>query len=303
MHRSAYLFLAFAALFWGGNAVAGKLAVGHMSPMLLTAVRWLIACAILSAWGWRHLRVDWPVVRANLPLLTLLGALGFTMFNVALYGGLVFTTAINVSIEQAGVPLFVFITSFLVFRTRVAPAQLLGFLLSLAGIGLVASHGEPARLLELDVNLGDLMMVGGAIVYGVYTALLRLKPDIHWISLMAVLTGSAFLASLPFVALEVALGALILPDARGWALMAYIVVFPSILAQIFYIRGVELIGGNRAGLFVNLVPIFGTLLSIVIVGEAFRPYHAAALALVLGGIWLAETSGRKERDAGASRAL
>ena len=88
-------------------------------------------------------------------------------------------------------------------------------------------------------------------------------------------------------------GAAILPDARGWGVIAYTVLFPSILAQIFYIRGVELIGANRAGLFINLVPIFGTLLSIVLLGEAFFAYHAVAMALVLGGIWLAETSGRK----------
>jgi drug/metabolite transporter (DMT)-like permease len=105
------------------------------------------------------------------------------------------------------------------------------------------------------------------------------------------------------VALEAALGATILPDARGWALMVYIVAFPSILAQIFYIRGVELIGANRAGLFINMVPIFGTLLSILIVGEAFYPYHAVALMLVLGGIGLAETSGRRLAAASEEAAL
>jgi drug/metabolite transporter (DMT)-like permease len=293
MHRAAYLFLLITTLSWGGNAVAGKLAVGHVSPMLITAGRWGVACLILTAFGWRRLVDDWPLVRKSLPLLAFLGILGFTLFNVALYGGLVFTTAINVSIEQAGVPLFVFITSFLLFGTRVTAAQVIGFLLSLVGIALVASHGDFLRLLELDINLGDLMMVGGAIVYGVYTAMLRLKPPIHWLSLMVVLCGAAFLASLPFVALEAWLGALILPDARGLALMGYIVIFPSILAQVFYIRGVELIGGNRAGLFINLVPIFGTLMSILILGEEFHLYHALALALVLGGIWLAETSGRR----------
>lgn len=293
MHRTAYLLLLITMLSWGGNAVAGKFAVGHVSPMLITAGRWGMACLILAPFGWRRLSEDWPLIRKNLPLLVLLGVLGFTLFNVALYGALVFTSAINASIEQAGVPLFVFITSFLLFGTRVTAAQVVGFLLSLVGIGLVASHGDFARLLELDINLGDLMMVGGAIVYGVYTALLRKKPPVHWLSLMLVMCGAAFLASLPFVALEAGLGAMILPDARGLAVMGYIVLFPSILAQVFYIRGVELIGSNRAGLFINLVPIFGTLMSIVLLGEDFHPYHALALALVLGGISLAETSGRK----------
>ncbi|MBL8583867.1 MAG: DMT family transporter [Rhizobiaceae bacterium] len=299
MHRAAYIYLIFATLFWGGNAVAGKLAVGHISPMLITAGRWGVTALVLGALGWRQVRADWPAIRAHWRLLVLLGVLGFTLFNVALYGGLLFTTAVNVSIEQAGVPMFVFLTSFIVFRTHVSAAQLVGFLLSLLGIAVVASHGQPSRLLELDLNLGDLMMVGGALVYGVYTALLRLKPQIHWISLMAALSVPAAIASLPFVALESGLGALILPDARGWVLMAYIVVFPSLLAQVFYIRGVEMIGANRAGLFVNLVPIFGTLVSILLLGEAFFAYHAVALALVFGGIAIAEASGRHMAAAGA----
>ena len=84
-----------------------------------------------------------------------------------------------------------------------------------------------------------------------------------------------------------------MPDALGWAIILYTVIFPSILAQIFYVRGVELIGANRAGLFVNIVPVFGTLMSVLLLGEEFHLYHAFALAFVLGGIWLAETSGRK----------
>lgn len=96
------------------------------------------------------------------------------------------------------------------------------------------------------------------------------------------------MTSLPFVAAEYASGHMVLPDLPGWAIVAYTAIFPSILSQIFYIRGVELIGSNRAGLFINLVPIFGTLLSILILGEDFHFYHALAMALVLGGIWLAE---------------
>ena len=229
-------------------------------------------------------------------LLTLLGAFGFGIFNIALYTAVVYTTAINVSIEQAGIPMLIFLANFLLFWLRVTWAQILGAILSLAGVALTAGHGDPARLLSLDVNFGDALMLVGVIVYAGYTVALRFKPAIHWQSLMIVLTGSAFVATLPFVAAEFQAGAGILPDAQGWGVIAYTVLFPSILAQIFYIRGVELIGANRAGLFINLVPIFGTLLSIMMLGEAFFPYHAIAMALVLGGIWLAETSGRKLAD-------
>ena len=292
-HRTAYPLLLLTTLFWGGNVIAGKLAVGHVSPMLLNASRWGLAFVVLLAIGWRQLRSDWPLVRQNMMLLSALGAFGFTAFNLALYSAVGYTTAINVSIEQAGIPMLIFAANFLLFRLRVSWAQLLGFVMSLVGIALTASHGNPARLLDLDVNFGDLLMLIGCIVYSGYTVALRFKPAIHWQSLMIVLTAMALVSALPFVAVEFWMGAGIRPDARGWAAIAYTAIFPSVIAQAFYIRGVELIGANRAGLFINLVPIFGTLLSIVILREAFHAYHAVAFALVLGGIWLAETSGRR----------
>lgn len=293
MHPRAYLLLLLTMLFWGGNAVAGKLAIGHISPMLLNSGRWAFAFAFMLAIGGPRLKTDWPLVRRDLPLLSTLGAIGFTVFTVALYSALVYTSAINVSIEQAGIPMLIFLLNFLVYRVAATWAQIVGLILSIAGIVLTASHGEPARLLALDVNVGDAIMVVAVVVYSAYTVALRNKPDIYWQSLMAVLTGSAFIASLPFTAWEFWTGSGIAPDAAGWAILAYVVIFPSVLAQIFYIRGVELIGANRAGLFINLVPIFGTLLSILILGEDLYLYHALALAMVFGGIWLAETRGRR----------
>ena len=293
MHHRAYLLLALTALFWGGNAIAGKLAVGHISPMLLTLARWSIAFLLLLAIGWPRLAGDWPIVRRSLPLLVGLGVLGFTGFNVALYSALNYTTAVNVSIEQAGVPMLIFIANFLLFGQRAGTGQVVGFLLSAAGVMLTASHGDPMRLLDLDLNGGDGLMLVAIVVYSAYTIGLRFKPDLHWQSLMIVLCGAAALTSLPFAAAEWALSATVWPDARGCGVIAYTAIFPSILAQIFYIRGVEWIGTNRAGLFINLVPVTGTLLSVLVLGESFHPYHALALGLVLGGIWLAEASGRR----------
>ncbi len=299
MHRTAYVLLLLTTLFWGGNAIAGKLAIGHISPMLLTTARWALAFVIIASLGWRRFTADWQLVRRNLLYLIGLGFLGFTLFNVAFYGALVHTSAINVSIEQGGMPMLIFLLSFLFFRTPVAPLQIVGLLMSVAGIVITASHGSPLRLLELDVNAGDAIMVLGLITYSVYTVILRYRPTIHWQSLMMVLTASGAITSLPFTIAEFQLGEGIWPDPRGWAILAYVVIFPSILSQIFYIRGVEMIGANRAGLFINLVPIFGTLLSILIVGEDFYIYHALALVLVFGGIWMAERSGAalaKRRD-------
>lgn len=293
MLRNAYVLLVLTTLFWGGNAIAGKLAVGHISPMVLNALRWALAAAIMAAVGLPQLRRDWPVVRRSLPLLAALGAAGFAVFNAAMYSALLFTTAINVSIEQAGMPMLIFAANFLLYRMGVAPGQIVGFTLSLVGVALTAAHGDLSRLAELDVNVGDGLMLIGVVVYAGYTVALRYKPTAHWQSLLLVMCVAAFVSTLPFAAWEWLSGRAVVPDARGWAVAAYTAIFPSVLAQAFYLRGVELIGPNRAGLFVNLVPIFGTLLSVLLLGEDFRLYHAAAMAMVLGGIWLAEHSGRK----------
>ncbi|MER8471942.1 DMT family transporter [Mesorhizobium sp. M0306] len=293
MHRAAYLFLLFTTLLWGGNSVAGKLAVGHISPMTLVFLRWLLAVLILLPIGWGTLRQDWPVVRRHWLLLGGLGACGFAFFNTIFYTALNYTTAINVSIEQAAIPIVIIIANFVFFRLRVNGVQVIGVVLTIAGVAVTASHGDPRQLLRLDLNFGDAIMLVAVLCYSFYSVGLRLKPVIRWQSLMLALSVAALITSLPFFLWEIAAGKVIVPDTRGWAVAFYTAIGASVISQIFYIRGNELIGANRAGLFINLVPIFGTLLSVLIVGETFQLYQALALALVLGGISLAEYSGRK----------
>lgn len=293
MNRQAYTLLTLTALFWAGNAVVGKLAIGHVSPIMLTFLRWTFAAMLIAAIGWRNFRRDWPVIRRNLPLLVTLGIAGFALFNIALYQALLYTSAINVMIEQAGMPMLIVAANFLLFGQRVGPGHIIGFLLSIAGVAVTASHGEPARLLALDVNAGDALMLGAVILYAGFTVALRYKPEIDWRSLMLVMSVTASISALPFLAWEVGSGAAIVPDMRGWAVVLYTVLFPSMMSQVFYMRGVELIGGNRAGLFINLVPVLGAALSVLLLGETFHAYHAVAMVLVLGGIGLAEWSGRR----------
>lgn len=288
MKRTAYLLLAVTMLLWGCNAVAGKLAVGHVSPMLFNTLRWAVSGLVLFFLARPYLREDWPVMRENWLLLLSLGTAGMTGFGIGLYTALTHTSAINVSIEQASMPLVVFLANFLVFRIRVTVAQILGFMISILGVALTVSHGDLTRLLELELNIGDAIMMGAMILYGLYTFGLRFRPQLHWQTFMLALVTVGFATSLPFAVFEHAIGSSVGPTAEGWAIVAFAGLFPSLLAQILYLRGVEMIGSNRAGLFVNLVPIFGTLLSILVLGEIFHLYHLLALVLVLSGIWLAE---------------
>jgi drug/metabolite transporter (DMT)-like permease len=303
MNRTAYVFLLTTALLWGGNAVAGKFAVGHISPMLLTLLRWLLAFLLVAAISTKQVRRDWEVLRKHIWLLAALGAFGFTFFNMALYSALNYTSAINVTIEQAAMPMVIFIANLVLFGMPVRIGQIFGFSLSLVGVALTAGHGSFAQLAGFQVNYGDALMLLAVLLYSGYTVALRFRPAINWQSLMTVMTFFAFLTAIPFTIWEWQSGALIPPDLTGTMVVLYTAILPSLAAQVLFIKGVEFIGANRAGLFINAVPIFGTLLAVALLGEDFRPYHAIALVLVLGGIWIAELSGRKHAatiEAGAA---
>ncbi len=289
----AYGLLGITALIWGCNSVAGKLAVGHISPLLLTNLRWTTAFVLIMTISVPQIRRDWPVLKQKWYIPVLMGVIGYAAFNGFLYSALHYTTAINVVILQAGIPAITFILNFLIFRVRVFNAQILGFLVTLGGVFLTAAHGDLSTLLTLTLNKGDLMMFGAGLVYAFYTVGLRWRPNIHWKSMIAFAFGGAMVASLPMSMTEFNSGDMMFPDFTGWMVVLFAGIFPSLISQTFFMRGVELIGANRASLFVNLVPIFGTILSISVVGEQFHLYHFVALVLVLGGIWFAERSVRK----------
>jgi drug/metabolite transporter (DMT)-like permease len=288
----AYLMLSFTALCWGGNAIFGRLAVGEVSPMALTMLRWLFALALLLVVARGQLVRDWPVMRPRLPFLAVMGALGFTAFNALYYVAAHWTSAVNIGILQGSLPVFVLIGAFLAYRTPVGPLQLTGVAVTMLGVVLVASRGDLARLTGLALNLGDFLMIVCCALYAGYTVGLQRRPAVGALSLFTVLAAAALLTSLPLVGLEAALGHLQWPTAKGWVIVALVVLFPSFLAQIFFIRGVALIGPGRAGVFVNLVPVFASILAVAVLGETVALFQAAALVLVLGGIGLSEAGKR-----------
>lgn len=291
-----YLLLLATAFIWGANAVAGKLAVGHISPMVLTLFRWVGASLILLPFALPHLRREARALRRFAPYFVALGFVGFTCFNALFYLALGYTSAINAMIIQASMPLIVFVGMFLAFRTSVTPVQVFGFMLTLVGVLLVASHGHLETILALELNRGDAMMLLAVAIFGGYTILLSRKPRVHWLNSIFLLCIGGVLGSLPLLAWEISAGASMMPDARGLGVLAFTIIFPSIVSQALYIRGVEMIGANRANIFVNTTPVFGAMLAVLVLDEPFHAYHLMALAFVLGGILLAER-GRRPQDA------
>lgn len=294
-----YLLLVLAPTFWGGNLVAGKLAVGQIDPYLLLLGRWVGAVLLVAIFALPHVRRDWAKIRPALGWLSIYGILGFATFNLLMYGAAYFTAGVNASIEQAAIPVIVLIGNFLIFRVRARLLQVVGLALTIIGVFSVATHGDFGRILALTINIGDGMVLLAAVLYAFYSLALRYRPDIHWLSFIFITAGAACLTAIVFLfAFGGGIDTLVrgIPQVTwlGWACILYVMIFPSIVAQLCYARGVELVGPNRASIFINLLPVTGTILSVLILGENLQTYHLIAAGLVVVGIALSEYSVRQK---------
>ncbi len=295
----AYLLLTFTMACWGGNSVAGRLVVGQASPMIVTSLRWAIVSVVLLAARPGRIGAAWPELLRNWRRIFFLSACGFSFFNALFYLSAHHTTAVNIAIIQGAIPVFVVLGALVVYGVRLGPLQIAGIVATLIGIAIVATQGHLATLASFQFNEGDAIVLAACALYACYTLALRDRPPIPALTLFMALSIIAFVTSLPLVAYEMIAGTAQWPTPKGWLVLLFIALFPSFLAQLSFMRGVRLIGPGRAGLFANLVPIFGALLAVLILSEPFRGYHLLALVLVSGGILVSETSGRR-RDASAA---
>jgi len=290
---NAYVLLILAPLLWGGNAVAGRMATEDWQPFTLTFLRWFFAMLVLTPFAIKPLQNDWPIIKNNAVLLFCLGAFGMAAFNLGMYLALNFTTAINVSIEQASMPAMIMLANFFLLSQRVRAFQIVGLLLTLSGVLVTTTAGDPGSFFRDGLNKGDAIMLLACVFYAAYTFGLRWRPKIHWMSFMWVIAVSALAISIPFAIWELSNAAFQMPSNQGLLVLAYVVIFPTIVSQLAWARGVELIGSNRAGVFINLVPIFGSIMAVIILRERFEWYHLVGLTLVLTGIGLSERSANK----------
>lgn len=219
-----------------------------------------------------------------------MGAFGMGLFNLTMYTALRYTSAVNASIEQSLMPILIVVANFLFFRQKVVLWQIVGVAVSVVGVVVTSTNGNPLEFFSGALNRGDALMILAAVFYAGYTISLRWRPAVHWLSFLFFIACGAAAVCLPLSLWEIITKGFTPPSIEGWLLIGYAVIFPTVVAQLAFARGVELIGGNRAGLFINLVPVFGSLLAVMLIGESFYIYHAIGLVLVLGGIVLAEKS-------------
>lgn len=293
----AYALLTCTAMIWAGNAVAGKWAVGHVSPFALTSLRWLVACVALVPLAAQPLSREWHLLLPSWRYILLMGGCGYTAFNALFYVAGTYTSTTNLALIQGAIPVMVLVCSFLAYHTPVRLMQAVGVLVTLLGVAVAATHGDLEVLRTLAFNQGDLLMLVACLFYAGYTVALRRRPAVSGLTFFAAMALAALLTSLPLLAFEWANGQLVWPTREGWVIVAYVGLGPSLVSQLTFLRGVALIGPNRAGMFVNLIPVFGAVLAVVLVGEPFRLDTAVALALVLAGIFIAERLGARHQTA------
>jgi drug/metabolite transporter (DMT)-like permease len=292
VYDNAYLLLSFMALCWAGNQVLGRAVAGHIPPITYSFLRWSMATVIVLPFVLPHVRRDWPVIRTRWRYLAFVGAIGGGLFNTLQYIALNHTTALNSLVLNSTGPIFIAMASFLIFRERLTLRQAGGMAVSMAGVLGIITKGDLDVLHELAFNNGDLLLLTGMATNGIYTALLRDRPAIHWLSFLFMLFLVSALVVLPFLIWEIASGARMEVTSFTLAAVAYVAIFPSVVAYICLTRGVELIGANRSGIFLHMIPLFGALLATGLLGEPLRVFHVIGFALILCGVALASRKGR-----------
>lgn len=282
-----YLLLSLTALFWASNIIVGRYVVGQIPPVTLALIRWGGGFLLVLPLAWPHLARDRPAIRRHLGLLLLLSISGITIFNTMAYWALEYTQALNGLLLQSSTPLFVALWSLILLRVRLTLAQALGILVSTAGVITILLRGDPAALAAIELNRGDIIFVAAFAIFGFYTTLAVRSPRIHALSFLAVTFGLGALFLIPFAIWEFASGRVMKVTTESVLSAAYIVAFPATLAYLCYNRGIQLIGANRAAPFSHLIPVFGSIMAIGLLGEEARLFHLVGYALVFSGVIVA----------------
>lgn len=281
-----YFLLVLTTLFWAGNTVISKYVSLDIPPVALAFSRWSLAFVLIGLIAKKKVLKDLPVIRQHWGILTLLSFSGIACFNTLIYIALRSTTAINSLLLQSFFPVLVALISYFFFAERLKRVQVVGILISLSGTLLLVSRGSIASLLSASFTPGDIWVVVAVVIYAVYTSLLRFRPAIHPQSFLVVTFFLGTLMLLPFLVLEsIFFQPMHLSGELLWVIL-YLAIFPSILAYLFFNESVRTLGANVAGLFLHLIPVFGSIMAVIFLKEQFYAYHAIGMLLILGGIGL-----------------
>ena len=287
LFANPYLLLTLTVLSWSGNMVVGRAIRGDIPPLTLAFWRWLIALALVLPLALPHLREQWPLLKKGWKPLLVLGLLGVGGYNTFAYLALQYTTATNAALLNSFIPIATIAISWAFLGKHLRRIEGIGVVVSLCGALTIVSRGDLAVLAHLNLNLGDVWMLVAVLDWAIYTVLLSRRPaGVHPMLMLAATIAVGLFALTPAYAWELAQGRHINVHFGSLAALAYVGILPSFVGYIFYNKGVAEVGPNKASLFIHLMPVFGTLLSFLFLGEIPLWYHYLGIGLIFSGIWL-----------------
>lgn len=285
----AYLFLSLTALFWAGNFVLGRSMHLVISPVVMAELRWVLALLIIFPFLLPKLNKNKAIILKHLPILAVLSILSVACFNTFIYLGLTITTATNATILQSVIPIIILILSAIWLKESVSKKQWLGVFISLSGVLILITKGDLSSLVNYTINQGDIYVLIAVVLWAIYSILLRYKPaDLDGFTFFGITVLFGSIALLPFSLFEYYYYEVdIVWQNSSLLTILYMAIFPSILAYIFWNKGVSELGAAKAGLFIHLMPCFGLVLSSFFLNEKVYPFHIGGILLIFYGIYLA----------------
>ena len=286
--KTAYIFLIFTTLFWAGNFIVGKAAsLFEIPPFTLNFYRWMFAWLILAPFTLKEIIEKKNYILENIKLITILGITSITIFNSIVYYSLNFTQVISGVLMISTIPVMIIIFCWLFKIEKTNIYQVLGVIFSLSGVVVIITRANLNLLINLNFNKGDLWMVVAMLSWAMYSALLRIKKlEISQLSLLQTIISAGLIFLLPAYLIELALGYKATIHLPFILTLSYVVLFPGLASFILWIKGIAIIGSNRAGIFLHLIPIFSTIFAIIIFKEKFMLYHLIGAILIISGIIL-----------------
>ncbi|MEW5908898.1 MAG: DMT family transporter [Thermodesulfobacteriota bacterium] len=281
-----YLLLATAPLCWGGNIVLARGVAEIIPPISFAFWRWTVALMLLLPFSYHQAGRDLILVVKNWKIMGFLSLTGIAMFNTLLYSAVHTTTAINGALIQTAMPAVIILISLILFNEKVRAIQIFGVVLCMLGAVFVVIRGEWSTVSTLSFAEGDIMMIVAVVLYALYSVFLKRKPQIHPVSFLVYTFGIGALGLLPFYVWELnAVGSFQVSKEVLFSIL-YVSLFPSIVAYFCWNRGIELIGANQGGLFINLIPVFASILAVILLGESVRLYHVAGMMMIFTGMMM-----------------
>ena len=286
--KQAYLFLILTTFFWAGNFIVGKAAsLFDIPPFTLNFYRWTFAWLILSPFTIKEIIEKKKYIIENIKLIIILGITSITIFNSIVYYSLNFTQVISGVLMISTIPVMIILFCWILKIEKTNIYQILGVIFSLSGVIVIITKADLVVLLNLNFNKGDLWMVVAMFSWALYSALLRKKKlELSQLTLLQTIISAGLVFLLPAYLIELSLGYRTNIHLPFILTLTYVVLFPGLASFIFWIKGISIIGSNRSGIFLHLIPIFSTIMAIIIFKEKFMIYHLIGAILIITGIIL-----------------